>query len=132
MATHSSVLAWRIPGSGEPGGLLSMGSHRVGHDWSDLAAAAAAARLYSSCKETCILHMDRLRAYEDLFIGGYCCHFVRSSWHVLSIYLFSSDNHFPWVVGRCECVLRSNLIWSPSGSGKDSLTSGERKDIVSS
>ena len=43
MATHSSVLAWRIPGPGEPGGLLSMGSQRVGHDWSDLAAAAAAA-----------------------------------------------------------------------------------------
>ena len=40
-ATHSSVLAWRIPGTGEPGGLLSIGSHRVGHDWSDLAAAAA-------------------------------------------------------------------------------------------
>ena len=39
-ATHSSVLAWRIPGIGEPGGLPSMGSHRVGHDWSDLAAAA--------------------------------------------------------------------------------------------
>ena len=35
MATHSSVLAWRIPGMGEPGGLPSMGSHRVGHDWSD-------------------------------------------------------------------------------------------------
>ena len=43
MATCSSVLAWRIPGTGEPGGLPSMGSHRVGHDWSDLAAAAAAA-----------------------------------------------------------------------------------------
>ena len=43
MATHSSILAWRIPGTGEPGGLPSMGSHRVGHDWSDLAAAAAAA-----------------------------------------------------------------------------------------
>ena len=42
MATHSSVLAWRIPGMGEPGGLPSMGSHRVGHDWSDLAAAAPA------------------------------------------------------------------------------------------
>jgi len=41
MATHSSVLAWRIPGTAEPGGLLSMGSHRVGHDCSDLAAAAA-------------------------------------------------------------------------------------------
>ena len=43
MATHSSVLAWRIPGTGEPGGLPSMGSHRVGHDGSDSAAAAAAA-----------------------------------------------------------------------------------------
>ena len=41
MATHSSVLAWRIPGTGEPDGLPSMGSHRVGHDWSDLAAAVA-------------------------------------------------------------------------------------------
>ena len=41
MATHSSVLAWRIPGTAEPGGLPSMGSHRAGHDWSDLAAAAA-------------------------------------------------------------------------------------------
>ena len=37
MATHSSILAWRIPGMGEPGGLPSMGSHRVRHDWSDLA-----------------------------------------------------------------------------------------------
>ena len=43
MATRSSVLAWRVPRTGEPGGLPSMGSHRVGHDWSDLAAAAAAA-----------------------------------------------------------------------------------------
>ena len=41
MATHSSVLAWRIPGTGEPGGLPSMGSHGVGHNRSDLAAAAA-------------------------------------------------------------------------------------------
>ena len=40
MATHSSVLAWRIPGTEEPGGLPSMGSHRVGHHWSNLAAAA--------------------------------------------------------------------------------------------
>ena len=43
MATHSSVLAWRIPGTAEPGELSSMGSHRVGHDCSDLAVAAAAA-----------------------------------------------------------------------------------------
>ena len=40
MATHSSVLAWRIPGTGEPGGLPSVGLHRVGHNWSDLAVAA--------------------------------------------------------------------------------------------
>ena len=42
-ATHSSVLAWRIPGTGEPGGLPSIGSHRVGHDLSDLATTT---RLY--------------------------------------------------------------------------------------
>ena len=42
--THCTVLAWRIPGMGEPGGLPSLGSHRVGHDWNDLAAAAVAAR----------------------------------------------------------------------------------------
>ena len=40
MATHSSVLAWRVPGTGKPGGLPSLGSHGVGHDSSDLAAAA--------------------------------------------------------------------------------------------
>ena len=45
MATHSSVLTWRLPGTGEPGGLPSMGSHRVRHDWSDLAVAAAPAAL---------------------------------------------------------------------------------------
>ena len=41
MATHSSILAWRIPGTAEPSGLPSMGSHRVRHDWSNLAAAAS-------------------------------------------------------------------------------------------
>ena len=49
MATHSSVLAWRIPATGEPGRLLSMGSHRVGCDWSDAAAAAAAAAGMYGC-----------------------------------------------------------------------------------
>ena len=42
MATHSSVLAWITPGTAESGGLPSVGSHRVGHDWSDLAAASPA------------------------------------------------------------------------------------------
>ena len=46
MATHSNIIAWRIPGTGEPGGLPSMGSYRVGHNWSDLAAAAAACEFW--------------------------------------------------------------------------------------
>ena len=46
MATHSSVLTWRIPGTEEPGGLLPMGSHRVSHDWSDLAATTAYIYIY--------------------------------------------------------------------------------------
>ena len=54
MATHSSILAWRIPGTEEPSGLLSMGSHRVGHDWSNLAAAAAAFACVSAQSLSCI------------------------------------------------------------------------------
>ena len=49
MATHSSGLAWRILGTGEPGGLPSMRSHRVRHDWSDLAAAAASSLIHYLC-----------------------------------------------------------------------------------
>ena len=52
MAAHSSVPAWRIPGTGEPGGLPPMGSHRVGHDWGNLAAAAAAAIQKRKLKKT--------------------------------------------------------------------------------
>ena len=62
MATHSSVLAWRIPGMVEPGGLPSMGSHRVGHDWFDLAAevAAAAAAAAESCSVPPSAHLPNL------------------------------------------------------------------------
>ena len=63
MATHSIVLAWRIPWMGEPGGLPSMGSHRVGHDWSDLAAAVAAV-----LKETC--HQTVGRRYPGPHSGS--------------------------------------------------------------
>ena len=55
LTTHSSVLAWRIPGTGEPGGLSSMGSHRVGHDWSDLAEAAAAHLFIFQILLVCVL-----------------------------------------------------------------------------
>ena len=67
MATHSSVLAWRIPGTGEPGGLPSMGSHRVGHDLSDLAAAAAAG-LYKTRVDT---HLPEENLCLNLLLAGY-------------------------------------------------------------
>ena len=54
MATHSRVLAWRIPGMADTGGLPSMGSHRVRQDWSDLAAAAAALSVHLIVQEVCI------------------------------------------------------------------------------
>ena len=56
-ATHSSVPAWRIPGTGEPGGLPSMGLHRVGHDWSDLAAAASN---WTTEIPTCVAYVSKL------------------------------------------------------------------------
>ena len=55
MATHSRVLAWRIPGTEEPGGLPSMGSHRVGHDWSNLASAAISIYVYNLLMKQCYL-----------------------------------------------------------------------------
>jgi len=58
MATHSSVLAWRIPGMGELGGLPSIGSHRVGHDWSDLAAVAA--------DTTCCINLFSSESFKTL------------------------------------------------------------------
>ena len=62
MATHSSVLAWRIPGTGEPGGLPSMGSHRVGHDWRDLATEAVisdAEHLFMCLSAICRLSSEK-------------------------------------------------------------------------
>ena len=65
MAPHSSVLAWRIPGTRELGGLPSMGSHRVGHDWSDLATAAAAASLLKGLT----------KFFEVWLLSVFECHF---------------------------------------------------------
>ena len=72
MAAHPSVLAWRIPGTGEPGGLPSMGSHRVRHDWRNLAAAA-------SC--------DDSGSFENIcIIGKWVCYL--SSCHIATAVLF--------------------------------------------
>ena len=92
LATHSSVLAWRIPATEEPGGLPSMGSHGVRHDWSDLAAAAA--------NTICINIYICISVEENngYFIFLYILYFPKFSWH--KIY-FSTDcfiSKYPLIV----------------------------------
>ena len=74
MASHSSVLAWRIPGMGQPGGLPSMGSHRVGHDRSDLAAAAA-------CCLHCLMWAFSSCGAQASHCGGFSCFRARALGH---------------------------------------------------
>jgi len=90
MATHSSVLVWRIPGMGEPGGLPSVGSHRVGHDWSDLAVAAAVLhcvylhRIFSvysyGCRRVAWLHLlaTEISAAVNISVDVCVCVCVRT------------------------------------------------------
>ena len=73
MATHSNILAWRIPGMEEPGGLQSMGLHRVGHDWCDLAAAAAAAVFHCIYASHLFLRQWRCRLLPCLVYCKQCC-----------------------------------------------------------
>ena len=71
MASHSSVLAWRIPGTGEPSRLPSVGSHRVGHDWSDLADLAAARNENAFYKHpTYSFTPFSLKTWKSNLIGG--------------------------------------------------------------
>ena len=132
MATHSSVLAWRIPGTGEPGGLPSIGSHRVGHGWSDLAAAAASQlaglsfHFYETIYATCTRPMSdlpTLRFYSLLLqncsrgqrkCSNSICFFLM--WTVYSvlyiIYLFSFG---------CACSLLLSGLFLVVVSGGCSL-----------
>ena len=90
MATHSSVLAWRIPGTAEPGGLPSMGSHRVGHDWSNLAAAAT--------EVMCVLKWKRKENMnESHVVSVTLCIW---SWDVLKLFsiAFSSKRFMPKII----------------------------------
>ena len=104
MATHSSVLAWRIPGTGEPGGLPSVVLHRVGHDWSDLAAAAAAALTFPfytayiffmsiTLIETLIISCRKLCLSLKYFFLAFQFSSVQSLSHVR---LFAT----PWIAAR--------------------------------
>ena len=81
MATHTSVIAWRIPGMGEPGGLPSMGSHRVGHDWSDLAVSIYHIFFHSPVDR----HLGCFHLWAIMNIHKFLC-----GWIVFSILLCTS------------------------------------------
>ena len=87
MATHSSVLAWRIPGTGEPGGLTSIGSHRVGHDWSDLAGSSSSIP-YKNHKMVCI-HLSPSKFCTLVFK-----HLTSEWWCIILSVAFKKKNLF--------------------------------------
>ena len=87
MATHSSIFAWRIPGAGEPGGLPSMGSHRVGHYWSDLAAGDSTVH-----PATNILGFH----FSYLTRGKYCLKCIYVEYIQLN-YNYHSWEQWPWL-----------------------------------
>ena len=98
MATHCSVFAWRIPGTGEPGGLPSMGSHRVWHDWSDLAAAVACLctlRLYP------LYHAESCWFSPKHYIRNFFPHYRKGKIIV---------NHWVWVNGVIINVFDSPIV----------------------
>ena len=109
-ATHSSVLAWRIPGTGEPGGLLPMRSHRVGHDWSDLAAAAATNTKISKDYQALILRVQWSGSKLSQSRSGILIQSL-TSYEIWVSYLTSLKSCIPDV--------KSWLIWKDPDAGKD-------------
>ena len=108
MATHSSVLAWRIPETEEPSGLPSVGSHRVRHDWSDLAAAAAAAnyvlRSAHSFVSTVIrIVHDGFHSFAQIQSPCWFCEFFHVSCWV---------DLLGWLPHRCVCLNKSVFQFS--------------------
>ena len=111
MATHSSILAWRIPGTEEPRRLPSMGSHRVGHDWSDLAAAT----VWILRKENGQSHVFtwwRLRRDEEMIKLKY-------------LQTINPKGNQPWIfIGRTDAKAEAPIFWPPDAKnwfiGKDS------------
>ena len=91
MATHSSVLAWRIPGTGEPGGLPSMGSHRVRHNWSDLAAAVAAASTLCRCSH--FLNFNIYSSYLCLYSITKVVYIVKQYMKMVSHFIMNKINY---------------------------------------
>ena len=104
MAAHSSVLAWRIPRTVEPGGLPSMGSHRVRHDWSDLAAAAAASTLWLTPNATMVPINLSNHHHKIVFQGKYLKDLMSLYW----------EGDFQKQTTSALCSLKSPGHFTPS------------------
>ena len=113
MATRSSVLAWRIPGMGEPDGLPPMGSHRVGHDWSDLAAACL---LICECSSNPACTMYLTLHLNFLNIGIWRVQ-PPTQWKYYMDNILISVQIFQWCefhefLRQCNPLMHSSLKWS--------------------
>ena len=110
MATHSSILAWRIPGTGEPGGLPSMGSHRVEHNWSDLAAAAAdrfgCLWCWTDVLSVLNISVDVIWCWTDVFLAKgivqYQKNFKKKSLTGKELPYFRDESSMKTVQGKCS------------------------------
>ena len=114
MATHSSVLAWRIPGTAEPGGLPSVGSHRVGHDWSDLTAAAwrPTRPFRTSTQKRCPFHYRGLECKSRK---------SRNTW--------SKRQIWPWSTERSRAKANRVLPREHTGHSKHALPTTQEKTL---
>ena len=112
MATHSSVLAWRIPGTGKPGGPPSVGWHRVGHDWSNLAVAAA-----MPSKFIHVVVNDKISFFFWHSIPLYI--YTTSS---LSVYLLISCKSSVQSVQSLNCVRLFATLWTAAHPASLSIT----------
>ena len=137
MATHSSVLAWRIPGTAEPGGLPSMGSHRMGHDWSDLAAAADCIKKQTQyfankgpSSQSCgfsssHVWMWALDHKEDWAPKNWCFWTVvlektlESPLGSKEIQPLSPKGNQSWIfIGRTDAEVETPILWPPDGKSR--------------
>ena len=117
MATHSSILAWRIPGTAKPGGLLSTGSHRVGHDWSDLAAAAVAVKgmVFPVVVYRCELDHKEGWALKNLYFWIVVLKkTLESSLDRKKIKPINPKGNQPWIlIGSTDAEVEAPILWPP-------------------
>ena len=105
MATHSSVLAWRISGTAEPGGLPSMGSHRVGHDWSDLAVA-----IPYTCLDFYLIYHLFIHSTDIQYVSLY-----HSIWEALE---YCSTELAPRCSGPARGKVQITVVWPVKSLGR--------------